>query len=83
MEVVFINECKSCEISQCNGFIFNVVIFIIREFWKKKVEGGIAFALISFFHVKTQEPASRSTTTITFVFLAKFFYHKIFETRNQ
>ena len=32
----------------------------------------IAFALVNLFHVKIQEPASRSTTTRAFVFLAKF-----------
>ena len=53
---------------------------------KKKVIGEIAFALISLFHVQIQEPASRSTTTRAFVFLAKFaefYYHKIFETRSR
>ena len=43
-----------------------------KNFKKKKVNGEIAFALISFFHVQIQEPASRSTTTRAFVFLAKF-----------
>ena len=32
----------------------------------------IAFALVNLFHVKIQEPATRSTTTRAFVFLAKF-----------
>ena len=56
-----------------------------KEFLKKKVSGEIAFDLISLFHVQIQEPASRSTTTRAFVFLAKFaefYYHKIFETRS-
>ena len=34
--------------------------------------GEIDFALIILFHVQIQEPASRSTTTRAFVFLAKF-----------
>ena len=45
----------------------------------------IVFALISLFYVQIQEPASRSATMRAFVFLAtfaKFFYHKIFETRS-
>ena len=48
----------------------------------KKVSEEIAFALISLFHVQTEEPASRSTTARAFVFLAKFsefYYHKIFK----
>ena len=52
---------------------------IRKEFLKKKVSGEIVFALISLFHVQMQEPASRSTTTREFVFLAKFaefYYHK-------
>ena len=32
----------------------------------------IAFALVNLFHIQIQEPASRSTTTRAFVFLAKF-----------
>ena len=43
-----------------------------KNFKKKKVNGQIAFALISLFPVQIQEPASRSTTTREFVFLAKF-----------
>ena len=45
--------------------------------------GEIDFALIILFHVQIQEPATRSTTTRAFVFLAKFtefYYHKTFET---
>ena len=45
--------------------------------------GEIDFALIILFHVQIQEPASRSTTTRAFLFLAKFaefYYHKTFET---
>ena len=62
--------------------------FLVSEknFLKKKVSGEIAFALISLFHVQIQEPASRSTTTRAFVFLAKFaefYYHKIFEARSR
>ena len=49
---------------------------------KKELSGEIAFALISLFHVQIEDSASRSTTTRTFFFLAKFaefYYHKIFE----
>ena len=59
---------------------------IRKEFSKKKVSGEFALALISLIHVQIQLPAKRSTTTIAFVFLAKFadfFYHKRFETRSQ
>ena len=35
-----------------------------------------AFALISLFHVQSQEPASRSTVTRAIVFLAKFIIAK-------
>ena len=49
---------------------------------KKKVTGEIAFDLISLFHVQMQEPTRSSTTTRAFVFPAKIFYHKIFETRS-
>ena len=54
-----------------------VVSFSIRkEFLKKKVNGEIAFTLISLFNVQIQEPASRSTTTRAFVFFTKFFIAK-------
>ena len=59
---------------------------IRKEFLKKKVNDEIAFGLISLFHVQIQEPASRSTATREFIFLAKFAefdYHKIFKTRCQ
>ena len=59
--------------------------FSIRKEFQKKESGEIAFALISLFLVQMQEPGSRSTTTRTFVFLAKFaefYYHKIFKTRR-
>ena len=72
--------------------------FFIKQFWwlhfnyvlvsekiLKKESGEIAFDLISLFHVQIQEPTSRSTTTITFVSLAKFdefYYHKLFEARS-
>ena len=47
-----------------------------KGFVKKKVSGEIAFDVISFFHVQIQEPTRHSTTTIAFVFPAKFFYPK-------
>ena len=46
----------------------------------------MVFALISLFHVQTQEPTSRSTTTRAFAFFAKFpefYYQIIFEARSQ
>ena len=58
-------------------FIQTILSFVLS----KKVSGEIAFDLISLFHVQIQEPTSRSSTTRTFVFLAKFaefYYHKIF-----
>ena len=54
-----------------------------KEFLKKKTSGEIAFDLISLFHVQIQEPKRNSTTTRAFVFAAKFYYHKIFETRGR
>ena len=65
---------------------FELSFSIRKELKKKKVSGEITFALISLFHVQIQEPASRSATSRTIVFLAKFaefYYHKIFETRNR
>ena len=53
------------------------------EFAKKKVSGEIDFAVISLFHVQIQESTRRSTTMGAFVFPAKSYYHKIFETRSQ
>ena len=53
---------------------------------KQKVSEVIAFTLISLFHVQIQEPASSSSTTRAFVFLAKFaefYYHEIFDTISQ
>ena len=57
--------------------------FSIRKNFKKEVSGEIAFDLISLFHVQIQEPTRSSTTTRAFVFPAKFYYHKIFETRSR
>ena len=54
-----------------------------KEVVKKKVSGEIAFDVISLFHVQIQDPTRRSTTTGAFVCHAKFFYHKIFETRSR
>ena len=51
---------------------FEVSFSIRKRIKKKKVNGGIAFALISLFHVQIQEPTTRSTTTRAFLFLAKF-----------
>ena len=51
----------------------------------KKVSGETTFPLISLFYVRIQEPASRSTTMGTFVFLvefAEFYSHKMFETKS-
>ena len=48
-----------------------------KEFVKKKVSGDIAFDVISWFHIKIQEPARGSTTTRAFVFPAKFYYQEI------
>ena len=59
---------------------------IRKEFSKRKFSGEFALSLISLIHVQIQLPAKRSTTTIAFVFLAKFadfFYHKRFEARSQ
>ena len=53
--------------------------FIIRIFLKK-MSGEIAFDLIRMCHAQIREPASRSTTTRVFVFLAifaEFYYQKI------
>ena len=48
-----------------------------KGFVKMKVSAEIAFDVISLFHVQIQEP------TRVFVFPAKFYYHKIFETRGR
>ena len=66
---------------------FELCFSIRKEFLKKKVSGEVAFEfeLISLFHVQTQEPTSRPTSTRAFVFLEKFaecYCHKIFETRS-
>ena len=58
-------------------------LFLVSErIFKKKVSRDIAFDLISLFHIQIQEPTRSSTTTRAFVFPAKFYYHKIFETRG-
>ena len=58
-------------------------MFSIRKnFLKKKVSGELAFDLISVFHVQIQEPKRTSATTRAFAFPAKFYFHKIFETRG-
>ena len=59
--------------------------FSISKEIKKKVSGETNFPLISLFYVRIQEPASRSTTMGTFVFLvefAEFYSHKMFETKS-
>ena len=46
------------------------------------MSGEIAFDLIRICHAQIREPASRSTTTRVFVFLAifaEFYYHKYLE----
>ena len=55
---------------------FEVSFSISKELKKVKVNGEIAFTLISMFHIQMQEPASRSTTVRTFVFLAKCIFAK-------
>ena len=57
--------------------------FSIRKNFKKEVSGEIAFDLISLFHVQIQEFTRTSTTTKACVFPAKFYYHKISETRSR
>ena len=63
----------------------NYVLVSENNFLKKKVSREIAFELINLFNIQMQELTSRSTTSRSFVFLAKFgeFYHKIFETRSR
>ena len=58
----------------------NYVLVLERIF--KKESGEIAFDLISLFHVEIQELARSLTTTRAFVFPAKFYYQKIFETTS-
>ena len=70
---------------QFQWLLLNRILLLISEknLKNKKVSGEIDFALIILFHVQIQEPASRSTTTRAFVFLAKFtefYYHKTFQT---
>ena len=69
----------SCEYSKSyrNNFFngttpvdaFELCFSIRKEFLKKKINGEIAYELISLFPVQMQEPTSRSTTTRAFVFL--------------
>ena len=65
---------------------FALSFSIRKELKKKKKVSEIDSTLISLFHVQIQEPASSSTTTKAFVFLANFadiYHHKIFKTRND
>ena len=65
---------------------FEVSFSIRKELKKKKDNGKVAFPLVSLFHIQIQEPASKSSTMRTFVFLVKFaefYYHKIFDARSQ
>ena len=57
-------------------------VLVSERIFKKKVSGEIAFDLISLFHVQIQEPTRSLTTTGAFFFPAKFYYHKLFETRS-
>ena len=54
-----------------------------KEFLTKEVSGEIACHLISLFYVQMQEPTRSSITTRAFVFPAKFYCHKIFETGSR
>ena len=54
-----------------------------KEFLTKKVSGETGCDLISLFYVEMQELTRRSTTTRAFVFPAKFYYQKIFETGSR
>ena len=65
---------------------FEVSFSIRKELKKRKDNGKVAFPLVSLFHIQIQEPASKSSTMRTFVFLVKFaefYYHKIFDARSQ
>ena len=81
----------SCEYSKSfgNNFFYRTttvsafeLFYYQKEFVKKKVSGEIAFDVISLFHVQIQEPIRHSSTTGVFIFPAKFYYRKIFETRS-
>ena len=62
---------------------FEVSFSIRNEFLKKKVNGEIAFVVINLFHMQIQKPASRSTTTKAFVFLAKSIVAKYLKQVND
>ena len=52
---------------------------ISKEFFEKKVNGEIVFALISLFHEQGQEPGNIATITRAFVSLAKFIITRYLE----
>ena len=54
-------------------------VLLSERICKKKVSGEIASDVITLFYLQIQEPTRLSSTTIAFVFPAKFYYHKIFE----
>ena len=61
----------------------NYVLVSEKKCLEKKVNGEVAFDLITLFHVQIQQPTSWSANMRASVSLAKFnefYYHKIFET---
>ena len=65
---------------------FEVSFSVRNEFKNTNISGEIVFALFSLFCIQIQEPLSTSIATKAIVSLekfARFYYHKIFETRIQ
>ena len=84
----------SCEYSKSfsNNFFyrattvaaFDLCFSFRKNLKKKKVSGEIAFDLISLFHVQINTRAYKKFNYHdSIVFPAKFYYHKIFETRRR
>ena len=79
----------SCEYSECFGNNFFIeqfqwlllnYVLVSERIFKQDCQWRIAFDLISSFIVLIREPTRSSTIRRAFVFPAKCYYHKIFET---
>ena len=69
-------------IEQLHWLLLNyVLVYIRKQFLKRKVNGEIAFESISLFQVQIQEVNYHKS--ICLVKFAEFYYHKIFEARSQ
>ena len=62
---------------------FEVSFSVRKEFKNTNISGEIVFALFSLFCIQIQEPSIATKAIVSLEKFARFYYHKIFETRIQ